>query len=143
MTGGVFSIPDQAVLSRAVNLTASMVDIATAETTTSTSFTNLATTGPAVTLTPGVTQNHTVEYSAEIMRNSGAGNSLASPAIAGATATRADSIHVAHDQTGFPITCSRTTLALAQASGATHTLKYETLSGTGEFANRKMVGLAL
>ena len=135
------NIPDQGVTSRMLNLTALIASVATSETTTSTSFTDLATGGPAVTPTPGVTQNHLISVSCFTYNNTaGTGRNRMSPAIAGETAVIAN----AYGQTGTDETVgSAVHLATSQVSGAVHTSKYKVDAGTGTFSSRKIIGIAV
>lgn len=119
---------------------ASTQDVTAAQTTTSTSYTDLATTGPAVTLSPGITKAHLLLYKAEMYNDAG-DFTYASPSIAGAAAVDVDSAWVAATAYSSKM---MTTLAASQASGATHTIKYKNgASGTGYFRNRRIVGVVI
>lgn len=137
---GATQIQDGAVTSKEVNLDWATADVVTSETTTSTSYTDLATVGPAITLSPGAIADHLLICSGRA-KNSVAGNiSALSPAIAGATALDADKADCLLDNF---VTVSRSTMAPLQANGATHTLKYKVSGGTGTFSNRRILGLAI
>jgi len=143
-TGGLVVIANQSVLSRMVALTSSSADVATAETTTSTSYTNLATSGPANTLTSGVTQNHLIHYnSAGFTTASGNVELRHSVAIAGATALDADSNQVNTGANNEATSGGHHALAAAQASGAVHTSKYKVASGTCGWRTRRQSAVAL
>ena len=120
--------------------TSSTADVVTDETTTSTSYTDLATSGPAVTLTPGVTATHLLLVAAEIRNQTDGQFCYASVAIAGAAASDNDAIDNGDDGRNM---CSKQTLATSQASGATHTMKYKVQSSTGNFTYRRIIGVVL
>lgn len=112
----------------AAALTAGTADVALDETTTSSIFTNLATSGPAVTLSPGATKDHVIAISATMFCTS-TGFAYMSVAVAGAAAVGANGVIVGNSANVY-FMGSRTTLATAQANGATHTVKYK-VSGAG------------
>ena len=128
------------------SLTSSQASVNTEETTTSTTYVDLTTSGPAVTISPGDTKDHLILIRCGI-NNGGAGpqQSLASVSIAGASAADGDAARL--DQRGTPNDIGGTffsvALALATASGSTHTMKYRVTAGTGEFMDRRIVAIAL
>jgi hypothetical protein len=135
------TLGDQTVTGRMVHLGAQTNAVATAETTTSTSYADLATSGPALTITPGVTQDHLLHVHAyAAMTTAGTvSDVLASVAIAGAAALDANAMGNTgnNNQAGYG---GNTVLAAAQSSGATHTMKYRVSGQTGNFIFRKLVG---
>lgn len=144
MPGGQAYITDQSLTSRMVALTGATADVATQETSTSTTYANLATTGPAVSPASGVTQNQLIIHTAQGGNSSG-NRHYSSVAIAGASAVDADSGQgswntgsVGDGTHGSPI------FVTAQASGATHTMKYRSdTSGTGRWARRRILAVPL
>ena len=141
MSGAIFA--DQSISSRKVDLTVSQAEITTAsQTTTSTSFTDLATVGPSITLSPGITQDHLLTLSA---RNNGTTNNYVATgvSIAGAT-TNSENTNTGNAAgTGLDTIRTRQVLATAQTTGATHTLKYSTSAGTGIFNSRRLIGVCI
>lgn len=111
----------------------STLDVTTSETTTSTSFTDLATSGPAVTLSPGATVDHLILIRARLSSTSDA--AFASVAIAGAAAADVDAI--VHQSTAL-LQAGSHVYAADVASGSTHTMKYRVGGGTGTFLNRRI-----
>lgn len=116
--------------------------IATQETTASTSFTDLATTGPTVTATTGALA--LVIFGCE-QSNDGTGSTRTSVDVSGASVIGADDIRA--------LTLSGVTAgAILQASHAvfyddltpgsnTFTMKYRVSSGTGSFRRRRLIVL--
>lgn len=115
--------------------------IATSETTGSTSFTDLATSGPAVTVTTGPLA--LVIFGAE-QSNSGSGSTRSSVDVTGASTIAAADVR--------SLTLSGTAGAEFQASHSvfyddltpgvnTFTMKYRVSSGTGTFARRRLIVL--
>lgn len=136
------AIADGAVTSRKVNLTVGTADVATSQTTTSTSYTDLATVGPAVTLSPGITQEHLIHISARMQNDTDGARTHISVAIAGAAAVDADGAEFT-TVTNQPGTYGRSILASAVASGSTHTMKYKVASGIGTYFHRRIIGMAI
>ena len=136
-------LQNQQITSAMVNLTHSTADVGTGETTTSTSYTDLATSGPAITLSPGVTQDHWISFSAWLSRSATASNSNMSISVAGAAADTGGILRDDNDAVGQPHTAERSRLATTQASGATHTTKYLTGAGTGQWQDRRVLGMAI
>ena len=132
---------DQTVTSRMVDLTAATADVATEETTTSTSYTNLATVGPAVTPASGVTQDQIITVQSLQTNTTSTSYAYMSPAVSGATAIDDDSNQTIGD--GGLATHSRQTLASAVASGSTHSAKYKANANTGDFIRRRIIAVAL
>jgi len=139
-TGGKPSTSDQTVTSRMVDLAWLSADVATSETTTSTSYTNLATTGPAVTPIPGVTQDQLISVgaTAQFSVNVGANVAYMAPSISAATALDKDgAAAVANASISSGAKANFETLAASVPSGSVHTSKYRVTGGTGGFDNRR------
>lgn len=118
--------------------TTSGAEVTTSETTTSTAYTDLATSGPAVTVTTGTVAM--VSLRGEIF-NSAAGNaSIMSFAISGATtsaAADAKSVYV-KGTAAFGIGGVFRATGLTAGSN-TFTAKYRVDAGTGTFVNRQII----
>lgn len=139
-TGAFFSVPDGGILSRALALTNASQDVTTNESTTSTSYANLTTSGPAVTLSPGIALTHFIEPSTHHGNTVGGVSNWMSVAINGAGANDVDGARgwtLTNDSTREN---SRLVYATAQPSGATHTAKYRGSGGTVFEANRRLTG---
>lgn len=112
----------------------------TSQTTTSTSYTDLATAGPAVTLTTGT--KAWVTLSAGIFQNSDIFESLMSFAVSGATTRAAaddDALSAIPSANGDGVQASFTMLVTGLTAGSNvFTAKYRVLGGTGTFRNRKI-----
>lgn len=118
--------------------------VATSQTTTSTSYTDLATAGPSVTLTTGTSAIVWIHCST--LNNSGVQNNIA-VAVSGATTV------AAADGNSIKFTGATGTLQAAQAfaikltgltaGSNTFTLKYKVSAGTGTFENRTITVQAL
>lgn len=131
--------------SRKLNLTIQTTTVATSEFTTSTSYTDLATTGPAVTITTGIVQEHMLYPETWERQNLiGGGNYvLMSIAIAGAAAVDGHGPHHEGLSAEARLGAGWGKLAASQSSGATHTAKYRVTGQEGVFENRKLTGVAL
>lgn len=130
---------DQSILSSMVALTKSSVDVDTQQTTTSTSYVDLATVGPAITLTPGVTQTHYLIVGSELWHTTSNANTYHSVSVAGAAAADQDA---AYTFGTIGLKSLRAVVASAVASGSTHTSKYRVVSGTGNYTLRRLLGWA-
>jgi hypothetical protein len=115
----------------------------TAETTASTSYTDLATFGPSISIVTGTAA--LVWLTAEVENNTGGVYTAASPDIQGATTTAAsDDVAVASENDAGHLvragTCTRFTL-----NAGTHTItaKYRVVSNTGTFRRRRLQVLSL
>jgi len=118
--------------------------VATSQTTTSTSYTDLATSGPAVTLTTGTTAFvivTTYSYNA----TSGAATYM-SFGVSGATTIAAGdstSVSLLGMKTGGQEWSNSAVYPVTLTAGSnTFTSKYKTSSGTGTFANRSIIVIA-
>ena len=107
--------------------------VTTEETTTSTTYTDLATSGPAVTLTPGATSTQLIIVSSNMYNSGIGGRSFMSVAIAGAGASDTDAAYVQEPVANSFEIATRMTRASGVADGATHTAKYRVSAGTGGF----------
>lgn len=120
-------------------------EVATNQTTTSTSFVDLATTGPAVTVTTGV---RAIVFLYVRVSNNTTG-SLASMgyAISGATTQAASvdrSVSYQSSVGNDLIRCSSVIMESGMTAGAnTFTSKYSVTSGTGTFGERRLAVMAL
>lgn len=124
-------------------ITSSTADVATSETTTSTTYTDLATVGPAVTITPGRAADQIIHIMAAQFIASGIGLPLTSVAIAGAAAADADATMGPSNEVGSRSRFGVTILAAAVANGSTHTAKYRVTGGTGTFLNRRIIAYTI
>jgi hypothetical protein len=117
-------------------------DITTSETTTATSYGDLATVGPSVTLSMSNGQAALVFLSTFCTNSIGGGHTTyMSFAITGAgTLSAADVNGVGNDTTGF-MTLSRTTVVIVGATGSfTFTAKYKvSVASTGTFQMRRLM----
>ena len=139
------NIPDQGVTSRMLNLTAITADVTANETTTSTTYTDLATSGPANTVSSGVTQDHLITISAQ-GKPANSGFAYINVAVAAAAPSSGDATEALVGTSGAAANyalASRSVLASAVATGAVHTMKYRVSTGTGEFAQRRVITVAL
>ena len=122
---------------------AATADVTTSETTTSTSYTDLSTVGPAVTLTPGRTTDQMIVVSADGFTNSANNTAHASVAIAGAAASDVNAWSVSAGSVSAGNRGSAATLSTSVANGSTHTMKYRVTAGTGTFGNRRISAFTL
>lgn len=116
--------------------------IATSETTTSTTYTDLATVGPAVTLTVPPSGKVLVTVSCAV-RNSGGSDAFMSVDVTG---TPADDTRAARSSTSGFIVSSVSMLRTGLTPGAslTFTAKYRTgAATTGTFAYRRLIAIPL
>ena len=113
-------------------------EVATTETTASTSYTDLATAGPAVTVTTGTTA---LVILSGFLDNSGASDSsLMAFAVTGATSlsaadTRGTLFHQGVSESGMSVV----TLEPLSAGSNTFTAKYRATGGTASFRHRKII----
>jgi hypothetical protein len=118
--------------------------VATSQTTTSSSYTDLATSGPAVTVTTGT--KALVIVTSDLF-NSGAGNrALMGYAVSGATTTSASDTTALLNLSGTAnetMRCSAASIATLTAGSNTFTAKYRVNTGTGTFENRSIIVINL
>jgi hypothetical protein len=115
-------------------------DVVTQENTTSTAYTDLATTGPAVTKTLVNGQKVWVIISARQASDAGSGQASSSFAVSGATTLAAADANAAELVSDIGATVTRATVFTATASGShTFTMKYKRVAGTtAAFLNRRI-----
>ena len=135
-------LQNQAITSAMVNLTVVNGNVTTLETTTSTSYTDLATAGPANTVSSGVPQDHLLLVGASEWNSIAGANVFASPAVGGAGAADTDGAFSDGGSAAI-VSVLRQTHAAAQATGAVHTMKYKTGANTGNFQDRRITTLAV
>lgn len=122
--------------------------VATSQTTTSGSFTDLATAGPAVTLTTG-TKVLVIVTAGSISNDTGSRGAFMSFAISGATTTAASttssvSIVNGGTETGYKVQASAVYRVTCTAGSNTFTAKYQQSDGgTATFANRSITVIDL
>lgn len=117
--------------------------VATGQTTTSTTYTDLATVGPAVTITVGSTGLVLVGIHAQ-SSNSGANLNYTSFTISGATTlAAADKYSIGTPGTSTGQESGVWILSSQAAGSTTYTAKYRVNSGTGTFTNRHIFAIPL
>lgn len=116
--------------------TVGQASVTTGETTTSTTYTDLATAGPAVTLSPGSARNHLIWFHAWAGINAAPGQAFMSVAIAGAAASDNDA---ALTLDVLKHSVSNSIYAAGVADGAPHTAKYRVSQGIGTWEYRRIV----
>lgn len=122
-------------------LSASQTAVATSETTTSLTYTDLATSGPAVTLTTGTSV--LVALSAS-MDNSGSNTSQMGVAVSGASTVAADNVTAISANGTEQVRAGALFLVSGLTAGSnTFTAKYVVGGGTGTFASRTIVVIPL
>lgn len=118
--------------------------INTEESTTSTSFTDLATPGPSVSVTTGV--KAIVIVSANIRNSSANGNSVMDFEVSGATSRSASdltSLNTQYATGGDRVACSIANLVALTPGSNTFTARYRVASGTGTYLRRRIIVLPL
>ena len=117
--------------------TSAQANVVTQETTTSTSYVDLATAGPSVTLSPGSTQNHLIWIKCE-MSTSAAGPCDVNVSIAGGAAVDGEGAKAVSAASLIP--AAQVYYAAAVVNGSTHTMKYKNDAGnTSTYRNRRIV----
>lgn len=133
-----------------VNLLPKSAEVITTETTTSTSFTDLTTPGPSVTVTTGT--KALVSLGAYMLNSATPGQTEMGLAVSGASTitaatNAANGIFIAMIASGVnlpQLTCGSTFLLSGLTAGAnTFKAQYEVSANTGEFLNRTIVVQAL
>lgn len=110
-------------------------EVLTSQTTTSTSYTDLATAGPAVTLTTGTKALVIVQSN----QSSTAGSALMAFAVSGAsTIAASDDYHAQNASTNALSACALISLTGLTAGSNTFTAKYRVSAGTGTYKNRRI-----
>ncbi len=112
--------------------------VATSQTTTSTSYADLSTVGPSVTLTTGT--KVLVIVSAAIDNNTIGGQAITSAAVSGATTLAASDTRALINRTStanYTMSASYSILLTGLTAGSnTFTMKYRVAAGTGAFQDR-------
>lgn len=125
---------------------AATADVTTSEDTSSASFTDLATSGPAVTLSPGATMPFVLVVVSAWISNSAAADSEMSfegKDGGGSTTVAASESNAALVRGTDRVSASRATLLTDQVSGSVYTAKYLAGGGTGTFERRRITAYAL
>lgn len=128
-----------------ITILADQAFVGTSETTASTSFVNLATTGPSITLTTGTSV--LIAISSNSYMSSLGGNAVMSVEVTGATSIAATSLPFAESGTAnagfnFPLTRFIVITTLTPGSN-TFTIKYKATGGVAGFSNRSITGMVL
>lgn len=123
----------------------STATVSTTQTRTSTSYGDLATVGPAVTVTTGA--NAIVMTSSVVQNNTASENTYFSYAVSGATTISADVdgeawLYSSAAGQGARIGMVNMNTTLTPGSN-TFTMKYRVTGGTGTFLNRRIIVIAL
>lgn len=131
---------DQSITSRKLNLDHASAQVAARETTTSTTYTDLATAGPSVTVSPGVTQDYLILLQAIGGQSGASGRTFMSVSVGGAAASDGDAAQsgVLADESICGVT-----IATNVPSGTTFTAKYRVASGTGVWEQRRLCAIAI
>ena len=122
------------------NITNDTATVATQQTTTSTSYTDLATSGPAVTVTTG-TKVLVIISAGEIRNQNSSGECDMSFAVSGATtvaAADATSVGITSAASNETFRPTGAFIITVTAGSNTFTAKYRVGGGTGVFANRRI-----
>lgn len=120
-------------------LRASTAEVLTGQTTTSTTYTDLATAGPAVTVTTGT--KALVILSAELYNNTASSYTMMSFAVSGAsTVAASDNNRILLNASNQYVDCSFAMVVTGLTAGSnTFTAKYKVTTGTGTFSARKII----
>ena len=122
------------------NITNDTATVATQQTTTSTNYTDLATSGPAVTVTTG-TKVLVIISAGEIRNQNSSGECDMSFAVSGATtvaAADATSVGITSAASNETFRPTGAFIITVTAGSNTFTAKYRVGGGTGVFANRRI-----
>lgn len=126
----------------ALNMAPQQADVATAQTTTSTTYTDLTTPGPAITVALVTGQKVALTISSKGSHSTGtSASAFASYAVSGASTVAAADLDGYELQTTSPVTGTRRSIYTAVATGNhTFTMKYRVVnSGTGSWSNRRII----
>jgi hypothetical protein len=116
--------------------------VTTQESTTSTSYTDLTTSGPAVTLTTGT--KAVVIISCELAGSTSTNETYVSYAVSGSTTISAtDTVCIKHTNALAERQSSASRLSTLTAGSNTFTAKYRVNTGTGYFLNREIIVIDL
>jgi hypothetical protein len=116
--------------------------VGTTESTTSTTYADLATVGPSATATIGPSGRALVVMSARILNDTADSVSLMSFAGAGRTGTDGESV-IGHQSTGFSTLSTAMLVAGLTVGTQTFTAKYRVSAGTGTFSFRRLAVIPL
>lgn len=137
----VHELPDSgALVSNGIAREWDKAAITTQQSTSSTSYTDLTTSGPAVTITVPSSGSVRLSYSAEV-ENDSVNRAYIGFAISGATTTAASDTTAAvmRNSAGDPITIGRSLIIEGLTPGSTtFTMKYRVAGGTGTYLNREI-----
>lgn len=116
-------------------------DVATSQTTTSSSYTDLSTVGPTATVTLTVGQTVLIVYSANVSSSSTAAAARIAYAVSGASTVAASDNDSANTANTDALTTGMVAVYTATVAGShTFTLKYRTGGGvTGTYSTRRIV----
>lgn len=138
----VFTVSAAGVAST-TSAAASAAKVATEESTASTSYTNLTTSGPAVTVTVGASGTALVTMSALMYHSQAQDKSFMGFAVSGAStvaATDADALMLRSSDAGQSVQASYTTLVTGLTPGSTtFTAKYRGDAAAAFFKNRQVI----
>lgn len=141
--GGIFVATGSNSLAQRIPSSATVV---TSQTTVSTTFTDLATTGPAVTVTtgPACIVSISCDASNSATANAAAymGIDISGATVAGAGSDRALMVNPS-SSAGAGVQATRTTMLAVTGGSNTFTSKYRVNSGTGTFLRRELVAIPL
>lgn len=142
----IFQIPQSIVPTNL--LTNGSATVATSQTTTSTSYTDLTTSGPAATVLTGT--RALVIVTAQMNNGNGGAFCYMGYAVSGATTTSAaDATAVSLEQNGASggqsqdVRISAASIASLTPGSNTFTAKYRVTAGTGTFLNREIIVINL
>jgi hypothetical protein len=123
-------------------ITSATSTVSTLQTTTSTSYTDLSTVGPAVTLVTG--NKALVIISCEVTGSTASVESMASFAVSGATTVAAaDAVKLLHTNNLYERQSVVNCLTTLNSGSNTFTMKYRCNTGTGTFLNRQITVIDL
>lgn len=121
----------------------SVTTVVTSQTTASTSYTDLSTVGPTVTVTVGSSGKVLVTMNCELF-TSGVNNAYASILISGATTQAATDDQAIQNGTGADCAGGQSFLLSGLSTGSTtFKMQYRVSAGTGTFARRRVSVLVL
>lgn len=118
--------------------------VGTSETTASTSYTNLTTFGPVVTVTSG--GRAIVIFGCEVTNSTGGSRSLMSYGVSNATtvaSTDASAVTFTAPTAAYVVQCSRVIMQSLTNGSNIFTCQYRVLSGTGTWGQRNLVVVPL
>lgn len=141
-TTGIVDFQNAITATKVTNgFAAAFAEVATLQTTTSTTYTDLTTAGPAVTITvPTGGMRVKITVGCELAQQSTAARVYMGYAVSGSTTIAAtDTTAVMQNGTGLTDQYSHVSVVTLSAGSNTITAKYRTASGTAQFSNRKIL----